>query len=353
MSFSSATSNIRSDGPPELDHIVHLVKLGKLQDCISLYEKLGFSVERGGIHADGLTQNALLILNDGVYVEFIEFLEKPPKRESNSALPEETVQQWKARREQHWWWGKKEGWIDWCLKGGIADRRIASINRARGLVIEKERAAQTNSQLNTMVQYQDSLPGGRKALNGKEIKWNVTFPVGPRQVRGTYPFWCEDVTPRDWRVPTPYPTHHNLSQGLTALTLLYYPETYPSRLASLQLLLSSPSRSAEEMQGGLIDLDPPPIVEGQVALPNETVVFYLSTPVGRPLSLHIKAAEDPFELHWLEQRGEGLFEVEVSVASGKLPPTAPPDGVERLSSDLGYGRLRLHPIRGLTKATST
>lgn len=32
------------------------------------------------------------------------------------------------------------------------------------------------------------------------------------------------------------------------------------------------------------------------------------------------------------------------VASEKLPPSAPPDGVERTTFALHYGRLRLHPI---------
>jgi hypothetical protein len=47
MSFSSALSSI-SNNPPELDHIVHLVKPGKLDECIKLYKKLGFNPEKGG-----------------------------------------------------------------------------------------------------------------------------------------------------------------------------------------------------------------------------------------------------------------------------------------------------------------
>lgn len=47
MSISSALSN-KYEEPPDLDHIIHLLRPGKLKECISLYEKLGFSVERGG-----------------------------------------------------------------------------------------------------------------------------------------------------------------------------------------------------------------------------------------------------------------------------------------------------------------
>lgn len=47
MSLSSAVSSSYAE-PPDLDHIVHLVGAGKLKHCIALFQKLGFSVERGG-----------------------------------------------------------------------------------------------------------------------------------------------------------------------------------------------------------------------------------------------------------------------------------------------------------------
>lgn len=34
--------------PPELDHIIHLVPTGGLQDAVKQFQKLGFSVESGG-----------------------------------------------------------------------------------------------------------------------------------------------------------------------------------------------------------------------------------------------------------------------------------------------------------------
>lgn len=106
--------------------------------------------------------------------------------------------------------------------------------------------------------------------------------------------------------------HPNLTQGLAALTLLYFPENFPSRLASLQLILASSSPTAEEMLAGLVDLDPPPIIDGKTAIPTEMVELYLSTPDGPLLPLRVKAAEDPDELNWLHENGEGLWEVEIS-----------------------------------------
>lgn len=62
----------------------------------------------------------------------------------------------------------------------------------------------------------------------------------------------------------------------------------------------------------IVDLDDPPQTEGQSALPSEPVELYLSTPGGPPLPLRVKAAEDPDELGWLQENGEGLWEVEIS-----------------------------------------
>lgn len=124
--------------------------------------------------------------------------------------------------------------------------------------------------------------------------------------------WAATVRADTQQVPTPAPHHPNLTQGLAALTLLYYPETFPSRLASLQLILSSSKGAAEEMQAGLVDLDDPPLVDGKAALPTDPIELYLSTPDGPLLPLRIKAAEDPDELQWLQEYGEGLWEVEIS-----------------------------------------
>lgn len=347
--------------PPELDHIVHLVSPGKLEEAIQQYSQLGFGVERGGVHADGLTQNALIVLTDGVYIELIEFLEKPLKEHGKG---EETLQEWKQRKSKHWWWDRKVGWIDWCLRGGKQDARVETINKV-SLHIEEERAKsikkeksenaeknmapQQESQSSDLIRYCDSQQGGRRALSGKEIKWNVTFPKLSKDIqRGTFPFWCEDITPRWWRVPTPSPPHPNLTRGLSALTLLYHPENFPSRLASLQLILSSKQAAQQgfsQIASTIVDTRPPPKTEGKTALPDSFVELYLATPEGPLLPIRIKAADDPAEIEWLEEYGEGLFEVEISVAAEKLPSTAPPDGIERETARRGYGRLRLHPMR--------
>lgn len=96
----------------------------------------------------------------------------------------------------------------------------------------------------------------------------------------------------------------------------------------------------------IVDTRPPPETDGRSALPDASFVeLFLATPEGPLLPLRIKAADDPAELAWLAKFGEGLYEVEISVAPEKLPITAPPDGIERETNKRGYGRLRLHPMR--------
>jgi hypothetical protein len=117
----------------------------------------------------------------------------------------------------------------------------------------------------------------------------------------------------------------------------------------LQLILSAKEAhqsAAAEVLNMIVDTRPPPETDGRSALPDASFVeLFLATPEGPLLPLRIKAADDPAELAWLAKFGEGLYEVEISVAPEKLPITAPPDGIERETNKRGYGRLRLHPMR--------
>ena len=51
----------------------------------------------------------------------------------------------------------------------------------------------------TGISYAEPKAGGRTKPDGTELKWEVTFPQGVE--RGMVPFWCEDITPRERRVP--------------------------------------------------------------------------------------------------------------------------------------------------------
>lgn len=47
--------------------------------------------------------------------------------------------------------------------------------------------------------YQPTTPGGRVRPDGTVLKWRITAPDA-RHGRGVLPFFCQDVTPRGWRV---------------------------------------------------------------------------------------------------------------------------------------------------------
>ncbi|MGF6240407.1 catechol 2,3-dioxygenase-like lactoylglutathione lyase family enzyme [Paraburkholderia sp. GAS38] len=60
-----------------LDHVV--IRVRDLEQTIADYNELGFTVQRGGTHADGATHNALIGFADGSYFELIAFLRDAPE----------------------------------------------------------------------------------------------------------------------------------------------------------------------------------------------------------------------------------------------------------------------------------
>lgn len=247
---------------PRLDHLIHLVP--DLDESIALYSNLGFVVLRGGKHADGLTENALIVLPDGVYIELISFVSANGENDGDdSAL--------RQRQSKHWWYGRRNGWIDWCLLG-IPERDITD-----GV-------------------YVDPQQGGRKTTSGDVIEWKVTFPLA-KYPRGTIPFWCTDLTPRDKRVPpiSASSPHPNRTKGITALRLLFRPDSMQETFAHYAAILRNTPH--------------PP----QFAQDVDSYKFQIATPNGDAgtLPLILKRAQDPEELHWIEEYGEGLYEVDV------------------------------------------
>lgn len=151
-----------------LDHLILFLpvdpatNLPKVPDFFSK----NFTLTPGGVHADGITSNILILLADGVYIELISFIDA-------SKVP------------SHWWGpdAKHVGWKDWCLTN--------SKSPEQNYEDEKETHAQPNR-------------GGRKRADGVDVAWAVTFPTGEnggQEARGRIPFFCHDVTPREVRVP--------------------------------------------------------------------------------------------------------------------------------------------------------
>lgn len=168
---------------PSLDHIVILIPHDSL---LSLSDRLQdhFVIAPGGTHADGLTSNKLILLPDGVYIEFIAF--------AKDASPEQ--------RRKHRWGNLKENTIiDWAL----------TLPSESDFTAVQQRVLDSNAGLS----YQDPIPGGRKREDGVVLEWAVSAPRdahGNAISPGHLPFWCLDRTPRHLRVP--YEEQFDLTQ---------------------------------------------------------------------------------------------------------------------------------------------
>jgi hypothetical protein len=165
-----------------LDHIVHLTPVNSLEATVKDFEDLGFTyaifsylnsflsdlfrVIPGGTHTDGLTSNALIILRDGVYLELLIFRTPNPP-------------------SSHPWASRPPGWID-KADLGTDESLFKVINDRYGSKL-----------------YNPAKAGGRltKGPNGekRELKWRLTAMI-PENSKGELPFFCEDITPRSWRV---------------------------------------------------------------------------------------------------------------------------------------------------------
>ncbi|KAK3723522.1 hypothetical protein LTR37_001774 [Vermiconidia calcicola] len=168
-----------------LDHVVLLLPYDMLQNPPAwITEKL--TVSPGGQHADGKTENRLVLFQDGTYLELIAFINDDPEKRSGH------------------WWDKPYGVVDFAFT--TADLDYQSL---------KQRLQDSG----TGISYAEPKAGGRITPDGKELKWEVTFPTGVD--RGNVPFFCTDVTPRERRVPVTEAnaTHPSGAIGMAGMLL--------------------------------------------------------------------------------------------------------------------------------------
>ncbi len=164
-----------------LDHLVVLVR--DLDGAVHDYESLGFSVTPGGVHADGLTRNALIPFKDGSYLELVAFIDQDDSRDNV--------------------WG----WRPFLSSGGLIDYCLASDDLGAD--------AHRLEDLGFDVDGPDE--GGRRLPDGAEIRWRV---ARIRQDGRVLPFLIEDLTPRSSRVPSGPPAEHpNGATGISRLEI--------------------------------------------------------------------------------------------------------------------------------------
>jgi hypothetical protein len=170
-----------------------------------------------------LTSNSLIVLQDGVYIELYGYLHPPSYYPVSS--PE------RQKRESHHWADKVPGWLDYALLGVGLDSE-PQISE----VINK-RAAEEDSETHFFPEE----AGARKRPDGKVVEWNLTGP-DPKHGRGTLPFFCGDVTPRELRVPSDPPSntqHPSGALGISHVRVLANAETFSRDSRQLTTILGA------------------------------------------------------------------------------------------------------------------
>jgi catechol 2,3-dioxygenase-like lactoylglutathione lyase family enzyme len=160
-----------------LDHVV--IAVHDLARAVEDYRALGFTVQMGGRHPGRTSHNALVVFEDGAYLELIAWPEPGP------------AERWYSVLTAH-----GEGFMDFAL---IPEDVPRAIDEARG------RGLQLNGPID----------GSRVRPDGREILWKTG-----RQATFDLPFLCGDVTPRELRVPEGEARRHdNGALGVASLTV--------------------------------------------------------------------------------------------------------------------------------------
>lgn len=166
--------------PIAIDHIV--VAVNDLQQTIQDYERLGFTVTIGGDHAHRGSHNALVVFQDGSYIELIAFKHEPPVKDND-------------------WWDVLQ------VGEGLVDAAVISAD----LIAESQRLREAG------LDVAEPFQGGRHRPDGVEIAWRLARVKTDAGVR--LPFVIEDVTPHDLRVPGgPQAVHANGTTGIAEIT---------------------------------------------------------------------------------------------------------------------------------------
>ena len=161
-----------------LDHVV--IAVADLERTIGLCTQAGFTVVPGGRHPGRNTRNALIVFEDGAYLELITYAAPSPD------------ERWWRELDAH-----GDGLVDFALLPQDLPATIAQA-QARGLT-----------------DLRGPLPGSRDRPDGVHIAWQTA-----RQAHHDLPFLCADLTPRALRVPEgAVRRHRNGARGIAAVTV--------------------------------------------------------------------------------------------------------------------------------------
>lgn len=166
----------------QFDHII--IAVNDLDQAIQDYRDLGFTVVYGGRHASNTTHNALIIFEDGTYLELLAPTGDPPS-DANAVDFRSLVH------------GGE----------GFAGYAFNVVDMPSGIEAIRERGGRID----------DPKPGSRITGDGHELHWQTAT------VKGTLsPFYIEDETPRLLRVPMEPERlkHPNGAMGIQQVTIV-------------------------------------------------------------------------------------------------------------------------------------
>ena len=240
------------------------------------------------------------VFQDGVYLELISFTH--PLSHYPPSSPEH------KKRESNPWASKLPGWIDYAFLGNSSTSISEIINK---------RAIEDGSG----VEYLPEVKGGRERPDGKVLEWMISGP-GPGLERGTVPFFCGDVTPREWRV-----SYLQASSAMTCVItdrlVLQVPFDLPSNIhhPSTASGIEHVRVLVDEKDITTLSNKLMSIVDSQPIIKTETeTAWVLDTPTTsssqsgyRGPQLIVSTPKQDDEREALKDRGPGVYEVALRV----------------------------------------
>ncbi|KAL7955712.1 glyoxalase-like domain-containing protein [Trichoderma compactum] len=219
------------------DHVILLVPHAQLVS-IPQWLSEAFTILDGGVHEGGMTENKLIIFQDGLYLELIAFVD--------GLNPQ--------HREMHPWGKQPDGHIiHWAHT--IPSREEEGTNTSE----ERFRAIQARIQdSNVGIKYLDPEPGFRTMADGSKRIWANAIPnfddyKGPILIN-QQPFWTLDRTPRSLRAPTsPENTSHPSGVvGVAAISLFIKDKQTVDNMAPLYNAIFNKPGAEEKVSNDVV-----------------------------------------------------------------------------------------------------
>jgi hypothetical protein len=265
----------------KLDHVVILV--ADLTEARADYESLGFHVIAGGRHAGIPTHNALVVFADGTYLELLAPLDAAGARSPSDP--------WLRRLR------RGEGPLTYAL-------------RCSPLPAVPQEAVSVAWEMGEE---------GRTRPDGVELRWRNLMPSAGERMT-PLPFFIEDLTPLELRVPPEAATGHELPVA---------------GIARLRVAVADVQTTASQV-GQLLGVEP------EATSSRDAVRFTLQADESTQVVELVGPARDPQAADHLARLGEGPYEIELALATG-----ADQEATLAAGADQGRSRLLDGPTHGV------